>query len=270
LNYELPPDASRILREKLKEEDEFRRKFAICWQQTFYDSLNYRLTRGMNVILSILGLPGTGKSFAGLYIAKYISKITDVEFPDTAKNIVFTYNEFLDVMKQSRPRETIVQDEQRVLGVGFGSRSLAEEIQDVERIIRKRQNNMIYISPTLESHLHLGILEPLGINYASGVCRIMFYDNKEIPRGRIYTRKPNEVLLESYGKKKDVFIEKIINRNVGDHIEAIERMMQALLSDDAFINLSNKPKRLLYIAKKYPNLPAQIHEWLAELTAGTK
>lgn len=211
----------------------------------------------------------TGKSYAGIYLGKYVGMISGVEFPDSSKNIVFTYQEFLNIVKGSRAKETIVQDEQRVLGVGFGSRSLSEEIQDIERVIRKRQNNMIYIAPTLESHLHIGILEPTGINYELGVCRLMFYDNKEIPRGKVYTLMPNKTILENYGKRKDAFIEKMVNRNMGDQYEEMERILQNLLTDDQFQALSNKAKRVFHIAKKYPTLPAQMHEWLADLAVVT-
>jgi hypothetical protein len=204
---------------------------------------------------------------AGIYLAKVISKMGGTIFPDDSSNIAFTYTEFLNIIKKSKAKEVIVQDEQRVLGVGIGSRSTAEEIQDIERIIRKRQNSLIYIAPTVEGHLHMGILEPLGIDYVHRVARHMFYDNKEIPRGKIYTMLPNEIILKAYDVRKSQFIEKMVGRKMGDQYEELERILQNLLTDEAFANLSNKPKRIFYIAKKYPMLSRQIHEMLSDLAS---
>jgi len=265
LNYDLPPAANMQLQQKLKKEDEFRETFRICLNEIFYKDIEYRINHNMNIILSILGFPGSGKSHAGIYIAKYISSKAGVDFPNDARNIVFNYQEFLNAVKESKPKETFVQDEQRVLDVGLGSRALAEEIRDIERIIRKRQNNMIYIAPTLESHLHFGILEPIGINYEHKIARLMFYDNKQIPRGKIYTREPNPEIIKYYEEKKNRFIEKIVHRSMGDTLEEIEKILANLKTDEEFMRLSNKPKRIFHIAKKYPTLPYQMQELIADL-----
>jgi len=57
----------------------------------------------------------------------------------------------------------------------------------------------------------------------------------------------------------------MVGREMGDQYEHLQRIIENLVSDDQFQNLSNKPKRLWYIAKKYPTFPTKIHELLADL-----
>jgi hypothetical protein len=265
LEYELPPDFQKVIERKLLHEPWFREAYNTNYQQTFFDSLDYRIKHGIPIIISILGQPNTGKAFSALYLAEYISKKSKIKFPNNAANVSFSSRELINSLVKSKPHETFVNMGIRAINVGLGSQSLNQELDNVKYNLLARKNNMIYVSPTLEYNWHYCILEPLGINYKKKICRVMVYDQKEMPVGLIHLPAPSSALIANFEKKKKAFAEKIITRTSSDFIEEVEKTIEKLHKDKKFMKLPTKAKKIFYVMKKYPNLPAQMHELLVEL-----
>lgn len=114
--------------------------------------IKYRSENHLNVVASIEGQQGCGKSTFGLALAFMISKYFNVPF--SMKNIYSTVWELDAALRNSPYASTHILDEQRKKNVGLMSETDILSLIDYEEQCRYTQKNLIYISPEVADHSH--------------------------------------------------------------------------------------------------------------------
>ncbi len=118
----------------------------------FLADAEFRAKNMLNMILSIEGQQGCGKSLFGLALAFYISKIFGVIF--SFLHIFVQINDLDDSLRDSPNRTTFILDEQKKKKVGLESETDYLSLIDYEEQCRYTQKNLIYISPNIVDHSH--------------------------------------------------------------------------------------------------------------------
>ena len=189
-----------------------REMYKIYWQKKFEDfpeteiisniNVNQSVFQDMkdisdnsNIIISIKGWTGTGKSLASLSIAECIASIFRKK--PKAENICHNLHDIPEKIKNCTAGDVIILDEQEK---EFGAGSGADEIKlrTYEETLRARQINFIFNSPRLHNHVHHFIIETFGINekYQTSKCLIYTPDEKLI--GYITIHRPQKEFEEKY------------------------------------------------------------------------
>ena len=134
-----------------------------------------------NVIISIFGETGTGKSYIAFVLCEYISTLNGVPF--SHKNIYIDLAELKEALKDAMPGESYVLDEQTdVFGEGSGYTIAA--VKNIEMTCRKRQINFFFCSPMVRTHYHNYILESFMIRWPKQNKTVQ--DKGYIPFGYTY------------------------------------------------------------------------------------
>ncbi len=106
-----------------------------------------------NVIMSIEGPQGEGKSLYGLYWSFTLGDIFKRPY-DIHQNLYATPEDLDEDLHKTPYRTTHQQDEQRKKKVGVGSVATDLSLQDYEEQCRWTQKNIIWIAPELRNHNH--------------------------------------------------------------------------------------------------------------------
>lgn len=208
------------------------------------------LTKKMNVIMSIYGLPGTGKSWALLSLAEFISKITKHPFPP--ENSCHMNYEIEKRLQEVKRDATLTLNEQlKSWGTGSGRRD--QELSNMEQTMRRKKINFLYASPDLHTHLHNFILETYGIDERNGVAKFVLYTPSKKVLGYVTLRKPSKKMIEEFEKADEKFKDKVVERTTSANTQ-IADYVKEFMSDPVFKTLTSQGQKITYIKQKKPNL----------------
>ncbi len=199
------------------------------------NEIKRRYSKGLMTLILTTGLPGTGKSSTDIRLAELVAKELGKSLI-TSKNIVSSLFELLDFVQHTKETGAILIVEE--VSVLFPSvRAMSQEnviLGKVLDTLRKKQIILFANAPLLkrvDKHilsLSNVLVETMRINKTqkvviSTVLRLQTnprsgktYFHRFTRNGRdinkIFTRKPDGQLWESYESKKDVFIENLYQK----------------------------------------------------------
>ena len=111
-----------------------------------------------NIIMSIEGDQGEGKSLFGLFWAYKLGEIFGQPF-NIKKNLYAIPEDFNIKIRDAKFRSTHFLDEQRKANIGVGSKATELKLMDFEEQMRWTQKNIIYASPSIKDHSHYFIFK---------------------------------------------------------------------------------------------------------------
>lgn len=152
-------------------------------QNYIYDLLikdfEHRARFRKNVIMSIEGLQGEGKSFFGLFWSYKLGEIFGVPF-DIKKNLYAFPEELDEKLRESKNRTTHFLDEQRSANIGVGAVAQQLKLKDFEEQMRYTQKNIIYASPEVRDHAHYFVFEVFDMKRIENEDFKEFKDEKKL------------------------------------------------------------------------------------------
>ncbi len=198
------------------------------------DNVESRYRKGLMNVLHIIGLPGTGKSWACIRLGEIISERLHGENRMTANRIVDNLLDLLKVIRAVKgPGEIVIIEE---AGVLFGSRrAMSSENVDAGKIfdtLRKKRMIVLMNNPISKDldnrlvRLSSMAIQTLSLNKSKGICTIKAlklqtnpdtgktYRHRLKDRGghdihRCWLGKPNEETTTEYEAMKDKFLDEL-------------------------------------------------------------
>ena len=248
--------------------------YSIDMTDIFYNEIKDRLTHNKNIIIEIVGEPGSGKSYSGSTIALFCNSVMNVPF--TIKNFAWTNTDFIESVSTFQKRNTIVKDEQPRAIYGEGSVIEQVTMQDIEEIIRKAQINMVFISPESRSW-HSGvhyILQTFDMSYTNRTNTLLVHPstdhNLTEPIGAIILKHPVDAypsfkpVLDQYEALKDEFISDATNQTSRAKFFMNLQKKARILANDKNYALQPKKNRKAYLYLKHPALSSQLSQSLVD------
>lgn len=116
------------------------------------DDIKFRADNFMNIVASVEGTQGSGKSLGFIYFGMLLGKFFG--YPFTLKNIVFDPDDLDSALEKAPHRSTWLMDEQKRANVGMMSRTTQLNLADLEEQLRRSQVSLLYASPALRQHEH--------------------------------------------------------------------------------------------------------------------
>jgi len=108
------------------------------------------ITWGINneghLIMQIVGIQGGGKSTLALKIARMIQREWKKHGRDVDLYLTFSFSETVDKYKKLKPGDIIIQDEAPALA-GYDARTVANQLENLQAIMRAQQNSWIFCYP---------------------------------------------------------------------------------------------------------------------------
>ena len=262
--YKLLPLQKEILRERLRYEKDLQRVFKKKKDLTpiILKEIEARLHNGEEknwLVLQVNGETGSKKSSVALAIIK---KLVDQEF--TAKQITQDYTEFLALLDKSKPRQAFILDEM-VFQRGMGSTRIKEELLNLVETLRKRQNSMVFVTPSEKFISDSNVtftLEPCGFDEETKTVRCLVRKNHRYIGFYYQELLWNDPLWQEYERGKDEFIERTKSQKYKklDYEELAIEIISKCSEED----LKNKNRIMLMIEKHARNLTTQERDLLVE------
>lgn len=220
----------------------------------FFIDLKYRTENEMNVIISIWGLTGSGKSACSLVLALLISQFHHKKW--SFKLIKDNPNDILLSIQQTDfPVGTVfVVDEQDTTRAGVNALTMISLLNDLEKRIRKKQWHFIYNSPAPLQHSHHYILKTDGIDRENDMIRLKLYDAIGILHGFVVVPFPDKELWKEYNEG---FKEEILDDAtsfVSTEEKQLDKLLDELYENSFFWGLDNNSQRDAYLLMKYPTI----------------
>jgi hypothetical protein len=127
----------------------------------FLDDAQFRANNQLNVVSSISGQQGAGKSLFSIGLNLNLTKIFGVPLDLTKHLFVNPFDLREELYSEGQRRTCFIYDEQPITRIGRGSSAVGFALQNYEHICRKTQNNLTYNAPELLEHTHYFIFEAL-------------------------------------------------------------------------------------------------------------
>jgi len=260
VNYIISPMKNYLIYRDFAEADE-RTKGVLFTNltQLRYIDLGFRMANGSNLIDTLVGDTGSGKSSiarsTAVYIHNFVREVLNEESRFTVKNICFSRSEIIDLAKDLKPFETCIFDEDNEAMIGTGAFLQKSLINRFEKTLRSMQNNFLNCSPNLTSHNEHHILNCIGINDFLKSNKAIFRERGKTPRGFFLTAYEDtpffNKLLSDYAVKKKVFQEDLKAQR-GDE-NRFKRMCEFAVNIIKMHGLSYKDKNSFdfWIEKEY-------------------
>ncbi len=225
----------------------------------FLNEIKHRQKTQGNVIISISGYPGTGKSWGALALSQILNQI----YKCNNTYIVFSAQELLDLLENAPRGSTFIMDEQ-VTSWGEGSSREQQEIMNVENTIRKEQINFIWVSPIPKPHQDFFNLITWGINYSKKKSRFLVYSGGKL-FGHIILSEPPAHIVKNYETKKDDFIKQVKTRKTSSSRYNFDEMIKKIVQEqgDLWNNAKSLKQKMLVITMVFPNMTYLEKEMLA-------
>lgn len=264
-NFEMPP-VQEEYRKQREENDTFRLMSHIPVNTTIAADMRWRNEHEGNVIASVYGMPGTGKSALGIAYCETLQRFNGRPF--TVERIKCSNDDLAGLLKKSKKGDAHMKDE-NPSEWGEGSGRAAGEVRNIEEAIRKQQKHFVFVSPELQTyHLHHYIFETWGIDFKLDLIKALVYipSNLNIPLGYVVFKFPKKKLWKEYNVMKDKFLEKVENRttNKKEYQEGIAREMMA---NEKFNSLKTQKQKEAYISYKKSNLTGEEIKKILAMTA---
>ena len=219
----------------------------------FFEEIDERIKSNLNIILGIFGGTGSGKSYCALSIAGRMQKQLNTDFD--ASHVFFSSTAFLKAMSPDIPDNSLYIIDEQPKTHGAGSQRELANIQNIEEICRKKQLNLIFVSPKPITHSQHYFLETWDRDYAKKVNRCVLLTTDYRPFGWIAIPYPPEQFLKAYEEAKDLNIRKTLNKDfAGDRYSEYKDVVMECSQQKTFNSISFKGSsaRKTFIASKYP------------------
>lgn len=236
----------------------------------FYQMIDDYMQHKRNIILSIYGKTGGGKSYSALFIAQYIAQKYGMKFD--IDHIAYSNQALLDLIAKAKDGETFLLDESVDLeAIGVGSARERMALASIEEVVRQRQINIIYCSPVLRFHVHHYILLPLKIDVQKNTVKHLLRDGiTQKPKGFIFTGYPKDEngFLKAYSEKKLKFISNVQKGEVRDPytqwLDVANEYIKTHWEKHQKL-LSNKRKLVILLMGIYRGLTGQEYRNIADI-----
>lgn len=202
------------------------------WNTLFKNEIIFREKFGLNLIWSVEGTQGSGKSQSLIRMKQLIDSVYGINY-DIKKfvdQIHFFPEDLEKALSESPKRNTHLLDEQ-IRVYGMMSRFTEDQLSNYEDTFRKPQINIGYASPSLRRHEHFFIFEAMDNLYVDendnvSAVDIMLKTRRKsdraiMPRGILRMRAPEKDLWDAYNDKKDNFIKRM-QSNEGGMMKRLE------------------------------------------------
>jgi hypothetical protein len=205
-----------------------------------------------NIILSLSGLTGTGKSIVMLSMGKVL-------FPHFSwKNIMFFDQEILDNAHKYPKNTLIIRDENPAKAVfGQGSTRTAGQLSVMAETCRKAGLNLAFIEPEFaENGITKYYLETVDMDLKRRITRCALmdgYTKQFIGAVFIPVVPEDDEDWVKYNEYKDEFIEKVKKGDYSGSKLDYRSIAQECLDDEEFYKYRNKTEKKAYLVQKYPN-----------------
>mgnify|MGYP006278214047 FL=1 len=250
-NFKLKPSREEKFRRKADTEPDFDLFSRLNWNRKFFKELQQRQEED-NVVLSIYGQQGSGKSYTGLSIAGVLCDIYGKD-PAEDVHIYFDRSQITEELEDKEAGEVIILDEQK-REQGTGSQQSADNLANKIDILRQEQIHFIFISPSLEDHNHYFVIEPYGIDFMREVSRNLVYTPELNLMGYITLEKPDTIVeATNYQERKKEFTEKT-KANMEGQNKTLLRKAVKVANSSQFRALAKQSNREQYIKDAFPNL----------------
>jgi hypothetical protein len=140
----------------------------------------WRKDHQQNVVASMEGPQGTGKSRPCSYVGLLLGQI--FEFPFTPIDIFFSPDEFDEGFQKAKPCQTLLKDEDPKTRVGLMSHMIDTNITDYEEQSRQLQINLLQAGVELRKHAHFFCFESKHILFDENAYPIAFMSVLKTPR----------------------------------------------------------------------------------------
>lgn len=251
MNYKLITPQYQLDRLKLRisAHAAYKRALKLNMTKMFMDFVKSRVVDfRQNIILSIFGETGTGKSYVGWRLGEYVQWLVmtylniNLEFDERSVHLDLASQ--LANLKYAKPFSVNITDEQTDF-YGTGSLYVVSSMENIEATCRKVPLNFICCSPRVRTHFHNYVLETFMVEWPKQrkvvgeegyiphgrtYCFVYSPESKKyiIPMGYIIINHPTKLdALIRYEKKKDNYMEKIIT---GESI-SVEEIRQEHISE---------------------------------------
>ncbi len=265
MTYFLYPLEKEILKERLKHELDLRRVFRkrIDLTPTIQQEVDQRVNdpkRENWIIVQINGETGSIKSGSGIAFAlQYL----DPNF--AAANVTAEYTDFINKLDHSERKQAFILDEM-VFQRGIGSMRFRESIINLSETLRKRQNSMIFITPTekfISDENVTFTLEPCGFDKKNKVMRLLVKKKRYL--GFFYLDlKPiwNKKIWKEYSIMKDDFIERSKSQQYKKF--DYEQQAQKMIKDMGDQYKKSRKTISLYVEKNMSNVTKEERDLLIQ------
>lgn len=220
----------------------------------FLKELEGRIAETQNVIMSLYGDQGKGKSYLGSYLMHVLCQIANTT--PNIDNVCFTATDLLLSMKHADINDVFILDEQPQFR-GRGSLRESEALENIQEVVRKKQIHMMFISPDLEDRNHFFVLRPIWVFKKKKRTVSIFYKKFRYPEaglkpmGYVVTKLAPESFLKKYERKKDLFINQMLDQSVTSRAKQWEMSGIELSKNPKFINAGNIRRRTLVAAEMF-------------------
>lgn len=207
-----------------------------------------RAASGKNIICSIFGGTGEGKTMSSYSLSSVIQKIflKKTDWDTIIEKTCFEDDQIGEAMKDAERGDIIIRDEQEK-SVGPGSGAMSDKVKAFERTMRKRQINFVFNSPHLVHHEHHFILKTFGEDEKNRIYRLMLYTASEIPIGYITLRWIPEEIYTAYMKKNSEWLDlRQQDKTAGNEIK-----IQRIFDDQLYGLASSKTQRIARIREMF-------------------
>lgn len=233
------------------------------WNELWLKELEFRKKYGLNVILSIHGDQGTGKSSIIIAIYKQISKVFGTDF-NLTRDLFYDVSSLNRSLSQAKMWETRLLDEQKVKSTGIMSSMQMGDLADYENQLRRNRNNLLYASPEERRHTHFFVFQTYPFikrnsqGYPEFFSAVLFtkryFDKIEMPRGVLTFKMMSEKEFEEYDAFHVDHIKRLKDKSYSTLVglkEDAERVIKEnkgkLVETDAKGNLRVVSKPALYL-----------------------
>ena len=262
--YSLMPLQREILRERLRYERDLLRVFKTQKNLTnlIREEIHERVDgqkRKNWVVLQLNGETGSMKSSVAIAIVKEL-----IDSSLEAYRITQDYNDFLTLLDKSDPKQAFILDEM-VFQRGMGSTRIKEELLNLVETLRKRQNSMVFVTPSEKFIADSNVtftLEPCGFDEENHVVRCLVRKNHRYIGFYYQKLLWNDQLWHEYEQGKDEFLEATKSQKY-KKID-YEQMAHDIMSECNDEQLKNSKRIMLMIEKKGKNLTTQERDLLVE------
>jgi len=220
----------------------------------FLEDVVYRVKHDMNMIFSVYGQTGTGKSAGSLVLALILSKAHKIKWQfkwmkDTPHDLMYLIKE------EAPPRGTVfIMDEQDQTRAGVNAGTMIQMLADLEKRVRKKQWHFVYNSPVPLSHVNHYMLETDGIDRESDTIRFRLYDMAGILHGHIVLPWPPQEVWKYYNDEFKADILDEATQFVSTEEKQINQLLEGLFRNPVFWAFDNNAQRDSYLLMKYPTI----------------
>jgi len=248
------PYRDRLLLEVAKRNEFYAAALETDHTEFFLEDLLFRMTKEKNLILTIYGETGSGKSSMAqslyCFLTGYVNKHFNARLNETIDDVVFTGADLLKRLSEARQYQTIINDEDENRVTGTGSVREREEKMRAEEQMRGLQINTVNCSPRPRYHVSHFVIEAINIDYNNHLNRGFIMENG-VPVAVIMLP---ERLVEAYKEKKKAHLSKLQARDTINAYDEIKELARKFWDSHEEFHELKKEELELMVKEKHQNL----------------